>query len=617
MIRSVHKIIGLLILSAVSCTAVGANARNEAATTSISNRRPGMRTLNNMVIELLSKKSPDVEGRCEWSFTNPHEGWVFFRSTAEIKGGDPVSVTVDSIPSIITHNAKGIGDLEAMRYLSKGKHTIKARCEGRSSLDAIVVRSVPELFYCQYPGGPHVSQYGAYDWEFLQKHVLRNVNCIVASDFIVEKHVPQIEEWKTRGGKWVFAASVPGNVNDPTPIVDQSYKYWHEHPGFKHPMIDGIIVDEFVWGEDDPRFEGWSEAIDRIYRDEKCKNKVFYAWTAGPPMYAGERSRAFAQSLMRHGGKIALELYLSETPTEAEADSAFQWMRDEVVAWDKAIPNAHAHLIATLGYMSQPPESLDVDPTVDFKVFLDRQMHALANDPAFSGLYGFMYYLSPYADEETVRWSGRLFRHYCIEGKKDMLSDGLGFRYHLDHLTNPDFDDGLNGWTASPAEAGSIKTGHMDGWSWLQGRYPQTARGDNFLLARRSAKRPNSFSQEIRNLKPGRLYSLKMFTGDYQDMIKERSVSPERHAVSINVDNAELVAEKCFDQVLNNCYSHHLGKFNDAYKAFMVYHWRVFRAKGTTAKLTISDWDSGSDPGGPIGQELMYNFVEIQPYYSE
>jgi hypothetical protein len=49
----------------------------------------------------------------------------------------------------------------------------------------------------------------------------------------------------------------------------------------------------------------------------------------------------------------------------------------------------------------------------------------------------------------------------------------------------------------------------------------------------------------------------------------------------------------------------------------MVFHWRVFRAKGTTAKLTISDWAGDSDPGGPIGQELMYNFIEIQPYYSE
>jgi len=46
----------------------------------------------------------------------------------------------------------------------------------------------------------------------------------------------------------------------------------------------------------------------------------------------------------------------------------------------------------------------------------------------------------------------------------------------------------------------------------------------------------------------------------------------------------------------------------------MNYHWRVFRANGTTAKLTVSDWKSAAEPGGPIGQELMYNFVQMQPY---
>jgi len=43
----------------------------------------------------------------------------------------------------------------------------------------------------------------------------------------------------------------------------------------------------------------------------------------------------------------------------------------------------------------------------------------------------------------------------------------------------------------------------------------------------------------------------------------------------------------------------------------------VFRALGTTAKLTISDWIDATDPGGPIGQEILYNFVEVQPYIED
>jgi hypothetical protein len=32
------------------------------------------------------------------------------------------------------------------------------------------------------------------------------------------------------------------------------------------------------------------------------------------------------------------------------------------------------------------------------------------------------------------------------------------------------------------------------------------------------------------------------------------------------------------------------------------------------AGLQISNWSSASEPGGPAGQELMMNFVEVQPY---
>ena len=60
----------------------------------------------------------------------------------------------------------------------------------------------------------------------------------------------------------------------------------------------------------------------------------------------------------------------------------------------------------------------------------------------------------------------------------------------------------------------------------------------------------------------------------------------------------------------------------------MNYHYRVFRADGETAKLVISDWGSdaapalrdvvGDDvPGGPIGQEIMYNFIGVVPYFSD
>ena len=101
-----------------------------------------------------------------------------------------------------------------------------------------------------------------------------------------------------------------------------------------------------------------------------------------------------------------------------------------------------------------------------------------------------------------------------------------------------------------------------------------------------------------------------MFSADYKSMDKQ-----ETHAVSLKLDDVTLVPKKCFTHVIANCYSHHFGPYDTTHKAWMNYHWRVFRAEGETARLAVSDWITEDDPGGPAGQELMYNFISVQPYF--
>ena len=70
--------------------------------------------------------------------------------------------------------------------------------------------------------------------------------------------------------------------------------------------------------------------------------------------------------------------------------------------------------------------------------------------------------------------------------------------------------------------------------------------GDTFLLVKRSDKKPNVFSQEIKDLTPGRVYSLKMITADYQDLVREESekkttlLDPSRQRRAIYRSEAEL-----------------------------------------------------------------------------
>jgi hypothetical protein len=318
--------------------------------------------------------------------------------------------------------------------------------------------------------------------------------------------------------------------------------------------------------------------------------------------------------VLDQGWAVALERYFPEQRTEAQARQYIQAnLVDTIREWARGQPEVVRHTLVVWGFfLSAPPEFLDVDPGVDYKAFMDLQFGALANDPNLFGLYGVTTYLSAYSDEETIRWAGRLYRHYCLEGQTERLTD----TYNLSHIHNPDFEQGLQQWTARPAVEGSISTGTAPGLSWLEGRYPPTNQGNTYLLLTRSDRGPNTIAQTVKGLQPGRLYSLKMITGDRQDFVKGVSAK-QTHAVSLDLGGVEPVPDKCFQFAFPSCYAHVQGSFNAQTPYWMNLHHRVFRAKAQEATLTISDWAAPNQPGGPIGQELMLNFVQVQPYFED
>jgi hypothetical protein len=73
---------------------------------------------------------------------------------------------------------------------------------------------------------------------------------------------------------------------------------------------------------------------------------------------------------------------------------------------------------------------------------MDQQMNVVANHPAMSGVGGLEWWTSLQADEETVRFVGKLYRHYAIEGKTEMLTKDPLF---LTHIRNADFEKGIEG----------------------------------------------------------------------------------------------------------------------------------------------------------------------------
>ena len=138
------------------------------------------------------------------------------------------------------------------------------------------------------------------------------------------------------------------------------------------------------------------------------------------------------------------------------------------------------------------------------------------------------------------------------------------------------------------------------------------------MLTKRSTDKPNKVSQEIKGLVPGNLYSAKLYTADYQDYVKGKSVR-KRLAVSLDIDNVNMVPAKrlVLEVDISSSGLSSVGPFKGKTPPWMNVHRLVFRALDTTAKLTISDWADATAPGGPIGQEILYNFVEVQSYIED
>jgi len=241
-------------------------------------------------------------------------------------------------------------------------------------------------------------------------------------------------------------------------------------------------------------------------------------------------------------------------------------------------------------------------------------MNVVANHPGMSDLGGLEWWTSTLADEETVRFVGKLYRHYAIEGKTGMLT---GDPLFLTHLQNADFEKGTEGWTLHPAEAGTIAVKSFPRYGRIEGRFMGLGRpadpehiGDTFLWMRRSEKGPNTFSQALKDLEPGRLYSMKMFSCDYNDLVNPKARKLEeatRFTGSVVLEGVDVDTKRSFTEMYSSTPEPNIP-------VWITYHWMVFRAKGTTGKVIVSDWQSEKEPDAPFGQEQTFNFLEIQPY---
>lgn len=561
---------------------------------------PEVKVLNNFVTQLVDVEGRKARGGGEFIFINPRNGWIFIRSTSGPAEVVTRLVLNDAVTKkdVVVHQPGPGSTLETKRFLPLGQYSIQV---GSGHLSHLVVRAIPEAI-CRGGGGPAISGFIRHDWEFMKKYMLSNVTTL---------RVPLGHEleWKKSGGRALASGLVPHEKSDKASLAQKAYKDWTANPSFSEPALDGFMVDEFV-SVTAEQSKGWSEAIRRFSAEPRYRDKSFYPFVTR--IYGSDAGRLLMNVLLGSGRyAYSWECYLQDQPTLAETKAYLQKeLIDGGVGWTEGIEGGIEGMIMCFGTFSIFPESCNTNPATNFKVFQDMEWNIVANDPLYKGIRGIHPYMVKYSEPEINRWVSKLIRHYCIEGRTERLSDDS---YELTHIQHPDYPDPQKGWTIIEAEPGAVAVDRLANYSRILLGWGRRSELDSFLRMRRSPQGPNSFSQKIKDLEPGRLYSLKMAVADYGDMANGVSRRLES-TFSVRLDNVELLSDQCFD-------GHFRGnpalKFKTSDLPQLICAWRVFRAQGPTAKLTVSDWVGENGPGGPIGQELMFNFIEIQPYLDE
>jgi hypothetical protein len=576
-----------------------------------------VRVLNNLVSELMDARSRGLLGSEQIAFMNPRDGWVWFRAAGDCAVRLPSPSTPMppntsreegpntgllpsaggvSGPDSLTPRA-GQPPVEAMRLLPAGKHVLTVS----GNPTDLVVRAIPGLLYNVYPSQSQIAPFGPNDWQRLSGYTLPNINMIEGQ--VID--TPEYREFVAQGKLWIANMQAPGLIDKQEWTPEKMLQAWRQPRGWDLAKIAGIQSDEYSPGLAREMIMTTALSVARLAEDPDFSGRLWIPFVVR--MYGNELAELFMKITIGAGWPFSIEVYQGEARTEAENREAITArFRECAEGWERAYPGSLRRAIFTPMYAYLPYCTTNCYPQADFRVHLDMQMQVLANDPAFFGLWGVQPYRSNYVDPEILDTMGMMLRHYCIEGKTGpMLTDP----YELKHVTDPDFEQGTEQWQLAPAEAGAIAAGEFPGYGRLQGRYPGGAFGDTFLLMKRSARAPNRFSQEMRGLQAGRLYSLKLITGDYADLQAGTS-RKDQQAVAIQVEGAQ-VQEGAFSYPF--CSARGPAPFTTDNRFWMTYHWLQFRAQGPTAMLTVSDWATPDAPGGPVGQEVMYSFVEVQP----
>ena len=551
----------------------------------------GHKRLNNLVT-IIAEKQLDGGQSASCGFSNPKEGWVYIG----LKNGGAAACTVKLDGKVVITDETPRH--ETFRLATMGAHTLEIQGAPNAKL---VVKSIANIFNYPLCANSQVPQNGQYDWAFHEKYVFPAVTTLNGG-FCKVENIPKLREM---GLHWIanLGTSHPKDIEY---LLDK----FKTAPGLTLPHYDGVTCDEQFFSS--AGLDYYTKAI----WDYKVPNdKLIYTWIVGKPGLKGPHNDFMSASINASKGRglLLFEAYCHSRPTEQDAAVYLQnKLNDTMQAFTRFFPNAAAHSGMLLGNFNQIPViSLDVNPAVDYKYYLDMQLNIIANHPDFANLNTVGYWGSYYDDEELYRWSFKLLRHYAVEGRTDMLSKQpkYNYTYNPGHLVNCDFDDGLNGWTVDAAAEKSITIAKMDAdfIRSSEGRWGSQSHGKNLCVLKRGENKANTLKQVAKGLVPGRTYTLQFIAVDYDDQVAHK-YNPYKLPLKATLsEGAKIIPEKSYVFVDKR----NTERIKKAKGARINFHHVRFVAAAETVTVTFSD--EAAKPGKRYG----FNYVMMKPYYDD
>ena len=526
------------------------------------------RRLNNLVSEIACRKIEP--GRYVFSFAEG--GWMYMKSAAS-------EIQVDGQP---LSGLEVGGVREFMCLISAGSHEI--RLDPKAGAPEMI-RKIPELlaFAMDSP---------EYDEAFWMKHLLPQVN--MASSTVFWNPRKSRKEYLAKllkSGRRILCNSGVHTRKkyDPLQLADD-----FRHNPFLLYDGCGLVYDELNPSSSAPMIQAFSEALWQLQNLPKPV-RIWSEW--GGRFFAPQIHTsliAAAANASNGQGKILAEAYCRLWADEKLMEMELAGYRRSVELVQSYFPGYVKHLMMTAGTYFTPRSSILLisDPECDPKVGIDLYFRMCAADPVFEDLYGIGVYSIRDADEEMVRWVGKLFRHYGIEGRKELLSEKYGFQLKTNFLKNGDFTEGLEHWTT----VGNVNTGIFEMLGTMQGR--KWGRGEvkeqkKTLGDTAAVLSPGSaVSQTAAGLIPGRRYSVTCIVAERKMAESGKTDNNLRPEISVSLSNADRVE---------------LRKIHS--RGFLSLK-GIFTAKDPQTDITFAAPPEQTD-------DLLLNYAAIRPYFTD